>query len=277
MHPVFFEMSVPEFLQGLLPQTLTIFGYGFMIATGAAAAFLFMSWQARKHFELPVHKAADLTIILLVAGFVGGKLLFYLEDPGYYLADPARMLQNPGKGFVFYGSLLFCIPAMLWYLRAQKLPVLPMLDIMAVTTCIVHGFGRLGCFMAGCCYGLPHQGFPSVTFTHEASLAKPLGEALHPTQLYSISMIASLGLLLVYLKDRKQFHGQLFIIYVALYAVGRSIIEMFRGDVQRGFIIEDLLSHSQFIALLMLAGAAWFYRKLYLQQLQAGKQQKAKA
>jgi len=262
MHPVLFEFDVPSFLQWLLPEHMTLYGYGFMIALGAFLAFLFMGYQAKNRFGLPWHKTADLTILLLIAGFVGGKVFFYFEDLGYYLADPSRMFERMGKGFVFYGSLIFCIPTMLWYFRSQKLPILPMLDIMAITTCIVHGTGRLGCFLAGCCYGVPHAHFPSVTFTDPRALAKPLETPLHPTQLYSFTLIASLGLFLFWVKGKKQFHGQIFLIYLMIYAVGRGIIEIFRGDIQRGFIIEDVLSHSQLIALVMFGTAVYFYTKL---------------
>src|SRR5690606_22083781 len=126
-----------------------------------------------------------------------------------------------------------------------------MLDIMAVTTCIVHIFGRIGCFMAGCCYGKVTTGFLGVVFSDPACKAKPLGEPLHPTQLYEASFILIVMIFLLWVRDKKRFHGQLFLSYLALYAVGRFSIEYVRGDIGRGFIIDDILSHSQFIALMV--------------------------
>lgn len=262
MHPELFHFHVPGFLQGILPETLTIYSYGFLIAMGAILAFSYTAYESQKQFKIPPYQMADLGILLLLAAFVGGKVLFYLENPDKYLAEPALMFKNLGKGFVFYGSLLFCIPTMLWFFRKHKLPVLPMLDIMAVTTCIVHILGRLGCFQAGCCYGLPSDGPLAVTFTHAKALAKPLGTPLHPTQLYDAGQIFIILMILLWLKPRKKFDGQVFLVYLFLYAIGRSIVEIFRGDVQRGFVIEDILSHSQFIAVLMMAAVVYFYRKL---------------
>ena len=108
-----------------------------------------------------------------------------------------------------------------------------MLDIVAVTATIVHFFGRLGCFTAGCCYGIHTDSVLGVTFTHEASKAKPLGESLHPTQLYDATLIALIGIILYMFKRHQRFQGQLFLIYIALYAVGRAVVENYRGDIRR--------------------------------------------
>ena len=119
-----------------------------------------------------------------------------------------------------------------------------MLDVMAVVTCIVHGFGRIGCFMAGCCYGKPTESIFGVTFTNPACQAEPLFTALHPTQLYEASLIFVLMTGLIILKSNKKFDGQLFLLYLIIYAFGRGVLELFRGDIQRGFIIGDVVSNS---------------------------------
>lgn len=137
-----------------------------------------------------------------------------------------------------------------------------MLDIMAVVTCIVHGFGRIGCFMAGCCYGQPTNSFWGVIFTDPACQAEPLNTALHPTQLYEATWIFSIMFILMVVQSRKKFDGQLFLIYLMLYAAGRSIIELFRGDLARGFVIENVLSISQFISLLLIIAAVYLYLRL---------------
>ena len=117
--------------------------------------------------------------------------------------------------------------------------------------------------MAGCCHGLPYDGPLSVTFTDSASLAEPLNTPLHPTQLYSVTLIALILLMLFRIKKRKIFDGQMFISYLILYASGRIVIEIFRGDLKRGFIIGDFISHSQFISLIVISIAAYIYYRLY--------------
>jgi phosphatidylglycerol:prolipoprotein diacylglycerol transferase len=140
--------------------------------------------------------------------------------------------------------------------------MLTMLDVMAIVTCIVHAFGRLGCFMAGCCYGLPTDSFPGVVFTDPACQARPLNTPIHPTQLYEAGFILVLLIGLLVLKRRKTFDGQVFLVYLIVYAFGRGIIELFRGDAERGFVIRNVLSNSQFISLLMISAALFFYVKL---------------
>jgi phosphatidylglycerol:prolipoprotein diacylglycerol transferase len=136
-----------------------------------------------------------------------------------------------------------------------------MLDIMAIVTCIVHGFGRLGCFMAGCCYGLPTDSFLGVIFS-DPKCAAPLHTPIHPTQLYEATFIFLLMTALLVLRQRKIFDGQVFLVYLVAYACGRSVIELFRGDFERGFVIKDIISISQFISLLIIAAAVYFYVKL---------------
>jgi phosphatidylglycerol:prolipoprotein diacylglycerol transferase len=248
MHPILFEAG-----------KFTIYTYGFFIALGAIGGFAYMAWQGRRQFGLTFDQTNNLFLLLVLAGVVGGKLFLVFENPAYYLTKPGRLLS--GSGFVFYGSLLTCIPTMLWFFKKHKLPVLAMLDVMAVVTCIVHGLGRIGCFMAGCCYGKPTARAFGVVFTNPVCQAQPLHTALHPTQLYEAGWIALILLLLLFLRSRKQFDGQLFMIYLVLYAAGRGVIEIFRGDIQRGFVIADVLSNSQFISLLLIATAIYFYVK----------------
>lgn len=137
-----------------------------------------------------------------------------------------------------------------------------MLDIMAVTTCLVHMFGRLGCFMAGCCYGKPTGGGWGVVFTDPACDADPKNVPLYPTQLFEAGYILMVMIILLYLRGRRQFYGQLFLLYLSLYAVGRFVLEYFRGDTSRGYVIDNYISHSQFIAIVILAITLYFYFRL---------------
>lgn len=249
MHPVLFEAG-----------SFTIYTYGFCIAIGAVLGFTYMAWQGKKQFGFTFDQANTLFILLVTASVVGGKIFLIFEDPGFYLSEPKRLIS--GSGFVFYGSLLFAIPTMLWYFHKNKIPVLGMLDVMAVVTCIVHGFGRIGCFMAGCCYGKPTDSALSVIFTNPVCQAEPLHTPLHPTQLYEAACIFAILAVLWMIRGKRQFTGQLFLLYLILYAFVRSLLEMLRGDVQRGFLVDGILSHSQFISLLVISASVYFYVKL---------------
>jgi phosphatidylglycerol---prolipoprotein diacylglyceryl transferase len=248
MHPVLFEIG-----------GLTVYSYGFMIALGIIAGVAYMAVQGKKEAGLTFDQVNTLFILIFAAAFVGGKLFLFFENPALYLSKPAKLFT--GRGFVFYGSFLLAVPTMLWFFKKHKLDTYKMLDVMAVVTCIVHMFGRIGCFMAGCCYGKPTDGPLGVTFTNEVCQA-PLHTPLVPTQLLEAGYIFLVMLaLLVIKRNFRSFYGQLFLIYLVAYAVGRSVLEIFRGDVARGFVIENYVSHSQFIALLIVVVTAIFYAR----------------
>jgi len=246
MHPVLIDFG-----------SIKIYSYGFMIAVGVLLAVAYLVIRGRKEVNLTFDQANNLFLILFAAAFIGGKVFLFFEDPSRYAHNPKQLFT--GSGFVFYGSFLFAVPAMLWFFKRNKLPVYQMLDIMAVVTCLVHLFGRVGCFMAGCCYGKPTTGAFGVVFTDPHCQARPLGTPLYPTQLLEAGYIFVVMVFLLLLRARKEFHGQLFVLYLMLYAVGRFVLEYFRGDGSRGFVMEGYLSHSQFIALTLLGVAAWFY------------------
>ncbi|HNP20081.1 MAG TPA: prolipoprotein diacylglyceryl transferase [Fulvivirga sp.] len=250
MHPVLFKVG----------DIYTVYSYGFFIVIGAILGVAYLAWQGKKQFKLTFDQVNTLFLMLLLAGLIGGKLFLFFENPSYYSKNFSALLT--GRGFVFYGSLLFCIPTMLYFFKKHKLPTMPMLDIMAVTTCIVHFFGRIGCFMAGCCHGIEWHGPLAVIFTDKECFA-PLNTPLHPTQLYSASVILFIMILLLILKKHQKFDGQLFLTYLMLYAIGRSILEVFRGDLSRGFVIDGYLSNSQFISLIILIITGYLYVKYW--------------
>lgn len=249
MHPVLFEVG-----------GFTVYSYGFMIAMGVVASLVYLSIQGKKDAGLTFDQVNSLFLLIFIAAFVGGKVFLLFENPSYYVNNPDRLLT--GRGFVFYGSFLFAVPTMWWYFRKQKLPLYVMLDVMAIVTCLVHMFGRIGCLMAGCCHGRPTTSGFALTFTDPTCQADPLNTPLYPTQVMEAGFILLVMITLLIIKKRYQkFHGQLFLLYLIFYAIGRSILEIFRGDVERGFIINNYLSHSQFIALLIVVAALMVYSR----------------
>lgn len=249
MHPKLFDAG-----------PITVYSYGFFIAVGALLGLVYMAAQAKKQFNLSYDQSNSLFIYIVVAAVVGGKIFLFFENPSYYAQNLGRLVR--GSGFVFYGSFLFAVPTMLWFFRRHKIPTLAMLDVMAVVTCIVHAFGRIGCLMAGCCHGKPTESFFGIVFTDPMCQAEPLNTPLHPTQIYEATFLFALLGFLTWLKGRKTFDGQLFFTYLIVYAVGRGIIEIFRGDVARGFVVDGVLSNSQFVSLLVIAATIYFYVKL---------------
>lgn len=237
---------------------ITVYSYGLMILIGVICAWFYMRRQGAK-LGLNSDNISELLLWCFAGVFVGGKVFFFFEDPQTYIKEPSKMLEGLGSGFVFYGSFLTTIPILIWWFRKMKLPVWHMFDLIGIAGAFVHGFGKIGCFMAGCCHGKVCKTAWGITFNHPKSHAEPLNTPLYPTQLWDAAIIFFTIALMIWVKKRRQFEGQLFLIYGMVYAVGRFLTEKYRGDEERGFILNGLLSHSQAIALLVFSVAAYIY------------------
>lgn len=200
------------------------------------------------------------TWVILVA-LIGAKVLMILTDLDYFIAQPGEIfsISTLMAGGVFYGGFLAALFFTIWYVRVQKISFWKLTDVLVPGVALGQSVGRLGCFSAGCDYGTPTTAPWGVVFTsrfaHEVA-GVPLGIRLHPTQLYeSLATLVIFGLLLWRFPHRKR-DGDIFLTYLGLYAVARFFLEFLRGDEDRGFVFHHLLSTSQLIALLVLAGVA---------------------
>jgi phosphatidylglycerol:prolipoprotein diacylglycerol transferase len=232
---------------------LTIHTYGFLVALGFLAGIGFAVWRAKKE-GLPTDKIIDLSFYILLAAIIGSRLLFIIINAGHYIEHPLDVVKIWEGGLVFYGGVLLAVPTALWYVRNAGLGLWNTADIFAPAVAIGHAFGRLGCFAAGCCYGKISEAFPwSVIFTDPECLA-PLNIALHPVQLYEAAGEFMNFFILAGLMRYKKFDGQLFMTYLLLYGTLRFVVEFFRGDTARGFLVGPV-SVSQGISILMVLSA----------------------
>jgi phosphatidylglycerol---prolipoprotein diacylglyceryl transferase len=245
MHPELFTIG-----------SFTVYSYGFCIMVGVILAYFFISKNAKKELGVDSEKISEMVLYVIIASVIGGKVFLYL-------ASPADMLKDFGSGFVFYGSFLFAIPTLIWFYRKNKIPALKMLDITAIGGTIVHGMGKIGCFLSGCCHGKVCNAAFGVVFNHPDTSAEPMHVPLYPVQLIDAFMIFSIGILLLFVKKKKQFDGQLLLLYAILYGIGRFFTEFLRGDADRGTVFNGVMSHSQFIGLCMALIGSFFYFKLH--------------
>jgi phosphatidylglycerol:prolipoprotein diacylglycerol transferase len=204
----------------------------------------------------------DFSTWLLLVALLGAKVLMVLSDWGYYRQNPGEIFSRSTflAGGVFYGGFIAAVLFAAWYIRLHHLPFWKVVDVYAPAISLGLSVGRIGCFAAGCDYGKPTTSAWGVVFTnpfsHEVT-GVPLGIPLYPTQ--PIMSLASLSIfaILMWRYSRKSRDGEIFVLYLALYAVARFFIEFLRGDEDRGFVFHHLLSTSQFIAILAFATAVW--------------------
>jgi phosphatidylglycerol:prolipoprotein diacylglycerol transferase len=246
---------------------ITIHTYGFMMALGVAMGLWFLFVQAKKQ-NLPASKLIDMAFYTILIALLGAKLILFFGDFSYYTQNPKQLFSLARSGGVFQGGLVFGFVFALWYLRRNGIPAWKTADIVGPALALGHGFGRIGCFSAGCCYGAECSLPWGVVFQNEYAhnlTGIPLGKILHPTQLYeSFLNFANFVILFVILK-KKRFDGQVISFYLINYGIIRFFVEFFRGDhAPNVYLIQNpspylSLSYPQlFSAVALLAGVILF-------------------
>lgn len=225
--------------------SFSVYSYGFMIAIGIILAGIMFMKRAdkEKYNEDHLFNALFLTVLF---GMLGGKLLYILVNIKSVIKDPSILL-NYGEGFVVYGGIIGGVLTLALYSRKKKWDVLDTFDLAVPSVALGQAFGRIGCFLAGCCYGKETSLCIGVKFPSD-SLA-PAGVYLHPTQLYSSAFDFLLVMILILFSRNNKKKGRVFSMYIILYSIGRFLVEFLRSD-ERGAV--GVLSTSQFIAIFTL-------------------------
>ncbi len=232
---------------------LTIYGYGFMIAIGVLSAWYTAEQRARR-LHLAYEHVFYLVVWCAIGGFASAKILFCITEWKSFIQNPLQLIGS--EGFVVYGGIIGGIFSGWLYCRIKKLKFLTYFDLIMPSIALAQGFGRIGCFLAGCCYGKETSGPLAITFRH--SDFAPNNVPLVPTQIYSSILDFGHFFLLLYVARHKKADGQVAACYLIFYSIGRFVIEFFRGDLERGSV--GPLSTSQFISIfIMLAGFLLFF------------------
>lgn len=232
---------------------LKIAGYGTMILIGVIVAYYLFTYRGKKR-GYDVDNFFDITAISLIGGFLASKILYIIVEDPKLLLSPVEIIKNFSQGFVVYGGIIGGTLSFILMCKRYKYNPLKVGDLAVASLAIGQGFGRIGCLLAGCCYGRTTDSCIGITF-HNSFIA-PNGVSLVPTQIISsIFDFILAGILIWYLlyleKKFKEYNpGKVAGIYMILYSIGRFIIEFFRGDLERGFI--GTLSTSQFISIGMI-------------------------
>ncbi|MDH4198309.1 MAG: prolipoprotein diacylglyceryl transferase [Candidatus Aminicenantes bacterium] len=254
MHPILVKLG-----------PLTVHTYGFLMALGVGLGLWFLYAQAKRR-GLNAVLLMDAAFYTIIVSLLGAKLVLLVKDFSYYTSNWRELFSLARSGGVFQGGLAFGVIFALWYFHRKKIPTWPAADIIAPALALGHGFGRIGCFSAGCCFG-SECGVPwAATFHSEYArdlTGVPLGVPLHPVQLYEAALNFLNFFILYLVLRRKRFDGQIFGLYVMNYSVIRFFTEYFRGDHdERAYVLQGYtplasLSYPQAFCILgVLAGLA---------------------
>jgi len=277
------------------PSYFVLLITGFLFATLMGAV-----WAKRIGQDPDV--IVDLGLAMLLAGIAGARILHvfadgYFWDYVHLCTDPSKVQWHLDRaqclspdyagvwdfaagvcrpkgrdcfawarfyagGLTYYGGFLGASVAAWYLLRADRFPFWKAADMAGMVVPLGLGFGRMGCLLAGCCFGKPTGSSLGLVFPpnspaseseFKAGLLKSISESslhVHPTQIYeSGASFAIAALLILYVHGRKRYDGQVFLAFVALYAAVRFALEFLRSDDRGGFFG---LSTSQLIGLLLI-------------------------
>ena len=264
---------------------LPLHSYGLLIATAFLVGIWLAQREARRRGQDP-ERLADLAFWILVAALVGSRVFFVFVNWDDYFGSRAIIQTAVGRiprllavwegGLVFYGGFIGAALTAWWYMRRQKMPFLAYADTLIPSVALGHFLGRLGCFSAGCCWGgvagghlpwavaFPPESLAFQTFATRddpSSFLAPDRHAtlpLHPVQLYEAFGELGLFLLLVLVvRPRKAFHGQVLATWLLCYAVLRTVVEFFRADVERGVVRGFGVGQWTSLAIFLAGAAIW--------------------
>jgi len=232
---------------------ITIHGYGLMIGIGFLAAILIGMKRAEKH-GLDKDIVFNMGLLCIVGGMLGAKILYIITEWNSIIHSK-NLWSDLAYGFVVYGGIIGGILILYVYSRFKKLNFLKYMDLIVPSVSIGQGFGRIGCLLAGCCYGRETDCPIGIVF-HNSEFA-PNGVSLLPTQIFSSLGDFLIAGFLIWYAGKQKKDGKVISMYLILYGVGRFIVEIFRND-PRGNV--GMLSTSQFISIFMVAfGAGMMY------------------
>lgn len=228
---------------------IPVFGYGFMMFIGFSTGTLLASRRARL-VGLDPDVIWDLMMWLLVPGIIGARIVYLLQNWNRVLGGKQgvaflkAVVALWDGGIVFYGSIIGGIIGLFVFCRRNRIRPLQLLDVIMPSLFLGLGFGRIGCFLYGCCFGAPCSlpwavQFPPDSMTHEVLTQRGpqfltpdglLTIPLHPTQIYSSILAFALGGFLSWYFRRRPFEGSVLALGWIIYPINRFVLEILRDD-----------------------------------------------
>jgi len=210
---------------------LHIYSYGVMLFISFVFGIAVVEHRAKK-FGVDPKKVTDLALWVLLAVVLGSRLFyvaFHWQEFNHDLIGIIAFWRGGLAGLMFYGGFLGGIIAGFLFVYLSKLPVRKLMDAVAPAVMLGEGFTRIGCFLNGCCFGVPTSGPFGVIFPPNSPAgATFLGQAIHPTQLYSSAAGFLLFLIALRLEKRKLRPGVLSAIMLVIYSLFRFGIDFLR-------------------------------------------------
>ncbi|MCA1809614.1 MAG: prolipoprotein diacylglyceryl transferase [Kiritimatiellia bacterium] len=209
MHPICFYIG-----------NRPVYWYGIMMAIAFVAAIGHWNWLARRE-NRPANLGSDIALWLMLAGIIGARINYVLANLSDFAQAPLTVLRIDQGGLIYYGGFVGAALAALWYARRHQENPWWLADFIITALPLGHFFGRIGCFLNGCCYGRAGSGFGSYRLERVERI---------PVQLYESAWNLLIYLILCFVFLRRKKNGLVFSLYLILYPTGRFVLEFWRGD-----------------------------------------------
>lgn len=198
-----------------------VYWYGLMMALAFLSGIIHWQWLGRRTGR-NVSLAGDLAFWLMVGGILGARLAYVISNFDYYRAAPQEIIRIDQGGLIYYGGFIGGVVAFTLFARLKKIAFFDLADFAITALPLGHAFGRVGCFLNGCCGG--------ITTSHPSILTGGLNR--YPVQIYEALFNLGVYSLLTwfYLRRKNQRHGSVLALYLMVYPVGRFLFEFLRGD-----------------------------------------------
>jgi phosphatidylglycerol:prolipoprotein diacylglycerol transferase len=248
MHPFIFKLGA-----------LKLSSYGLMLGIAFLTGMTFAKKRAARE-GLDPNKIESLSVWLIIAGVVGARILYtFVEHADEYWRNPFQFFAFHKGGLSFYGGFFLAVGTAVWFCKKHRMAFWQVADIFAPMIALGLAIAKIGCFLAGCCHGKVCDLPWAITFTHIESLAEPRGVPLHPAQIYESLATLAIFLGLTAFRRFKKFDGEIFLLFLIIYGVTRSALEMLRGS--PGHLMG--LTTAQFLSIPMVGAAVlwWILRK----------------
>lgn len=232
----------------------TVAMYGLLISIGAFLG-CFVSLIISRRTQLKSEDVIFSFIYALLGVIIGGKIFYFMvEFPNiwasrqFYMNYPEQITYLFTGGFVFYGGFIGAVIGVFIYTKQYNIPIESLVYIFTPAVPLIHAVGRIGCFFAGCCYGKPYSGPFSVVF--KDSLIAPSTYPVFPVQLFESVINVFIFIVLLWALKKVKNGYSLMGLYIVMYSVARFVLEFFRGDLERGFVL--IFSTSQWMSIVLL-------------------------
>lgn len=242
----------------MYPNICQIYGplylnnYGLAIFIGIVIFIYLADKNPRRAKLVSSDKFINIVVYGTVIGVAGGRVLDLINNFSSYTLYEALAFWEPGYSVL--GAIISIILFLFWYLRKENIPTWPFLDLVSIYAPLLQSISRIGCFLAGCCFGQITDVPWAVVYTHPdvVTYAKYMHVPIHPTQLYSSALLFIIFLVMLKLQTIIKIPGRLFTSYLMLSSLERFTVDFWRAD--REFYnleILQILSIHQWISVLI--------------------------